>query len=176
MKRYWPLLLALWTVPRGAATSDADYPLEVGLRWTYGAVTRSIERTVEVDGLRFFEMKYALPLLGTRTLLMRRTSAGVVTAGDVLLLRVPMAKGDAWVVDVPGQPEVADCRALGEEEIEFAGRRGRAMKVEVRRRTREGRAIATDHEWYAKGFGLVRMEVTYGIRATFTLDALEKAP
>jgi hypothetical protein len=158
-------------VPRGAAAGDVDYPLEVGLRWTYGPVTRSIERTVEVDGLRWFEMKYALPLLGTRTLLMRRTSAGVVTTGDVLLLRFPMVKGDAWVVDVPGQAEVADCRVLDEEEIVFAGRKGRATKLEVRRRSRDGRPIATDHEWYAPGLGLVKMEVTHGLRATFTLDA-----
>ena len=174
MKRFWPVLLALWIVPHGTTTATHDYPLEVGLRWSYGPVERRIERTVEVDGLRYFEMTYALPLLGTRTLLMRRTSEGVVTTGDVLLLRLPMVAGDAWTVDIPGEKEVADCRVLGEEEIAFAGRTGRAVKVEVRRRSRDGRALATDHEWYAKGVGLVKMEATLGVKATFTLASFER--
>ena len=164
----------LWTVPRGMPSAGAAYPLEVGLRWSYGPVERRIERTVEVDGLRYFEMTYALPLLGTRTLLMRHAAAGVVTTGDVLLLRLPMAAGDAWTVDVPGEKEVADCRVLGEEEIAFAGRTGKAVKVEVRRRSRDGRALATDHEWYAPGVGLVKMEVTLGVKAAFTLVSFER--
>ena len=160
--------------PGGVSASTSDYPLEVGARWTYGPVERRIDRTVEVDGLRWFEMKYALPLLGSRTLLMRHTAAGVVTTGDVLLLRFPMREGDAWTIDVPGEKEVADCLVRGEEEIEFAGRKGKAVKLEVRRRSRDGRALATDHEWYAPGVGLVKMDVTMGVRATFTLSAFEK--
>ena len=180
MKRALFALLAvvavavLWTVPRGMASSAAAYPLEVGLRWSYGPVERRIDRTVEVDGLRYYEMTYALPLLGTRTLLMRHAAAGVVTTGDVLLLRLPMVEGDAWTVDVPGEKEVADCRVLGEEEIAFAGRTGRAVKLEVRRRSRDGRALATDYEWYAPGVGLVKMDVTMGIRATFTLASFQR--
>src|SRR5688572_32681792 len=119
-------------------------------------------------------MKYALPLLGTRTLLMRRAPEGIVTTGGRLLLRFPLVKGDAWTIDLPGEKEVADCVVSGEEEIAFAGRRGPAMKLEVRRRSRDGRALATDYEWYAPGVGLARMEVTMGARATFTLSAFER--
>jgi hypothetical protein len=174
-----PLVAAglIWwaTEPEGVAASTSDYPLEVGMRWTYGPVERRIDRTVEVDGLRYYEMKYSLPLLGTRTLLMRRTEAGVVTTGDRLLLRFPMVAGDAWTIDLPGEKEAAECVVRGEEEIEFAGRKGKAMKLEVRRRSREGAALSTDYEWYAPGVGLVKMEVTMGARATFTLSAFERA-
>lgn len=165
------LAAACWTVPAGVDAPGSDYPLEVGLRWRYGPVERRIERTVDVDGLRYHEMTYALPLLGTRTLLMRRTSKGIVTVGDRLLLRFPLVKGDAWTVDVPGQPELADCVVGGAEEVEFAGRTATATKLEVRRRSREGRPISTDYEWYAPGVGLVKMDVTMGVRATFTLSS-----
>jgi hypothetical protein len=168
--------LVWWaTRPEGVSASTSDYPLEVGLRWTYGPVERRIDRTVEVDGLRYFEMRYSLPLLGTRTLLMRRTAAGVVTTGDRLLLRFPLVEGDAWTIDLPGEKEVADCVVRGEEDVEFAGRVAKAVKLEVRRRSRAGAALSTDHEWYAPGVGLVKMEVTMGARATFTLSSFERA-
>jgi len=179
------VLLALWALltlarPAGSpAGSSADYPLEEGLRWTYRgagnlAVVREIERTVEVDGRRYREMKFVLPVLGTRAIPMRHSAEGVVTTRDgreFLLLRFPMVKGDTWTVDLPSEKEVADCAVLGHEEIEFAGRKATATKVEVRRRTRDGGRISTDYEWYAPGVGLAKMEVTLGVRATFVLES-----
>ncbi len=178
-------ILALWLVlqagrPRGAPVdSRSDYPLEEGLRWTYRgagrvAVVREIARSVEIGGRRYREMRFVLPILGTRTVPMRRSAGGIVTTQggrEHLLLRFPLVRGDAWTIDLPSEKEVAECRVLGDEEIEFEGRRGTATKLEVRRRTREGRPVSTDREWYAPGVGLVRMEVTLGVRATFVLES-----
>lgn len=170
--------------PRGEpAASARDYPLEVGLRWTYrGAgnvvVVRRIDRAVEIGGRRYFEMTFVLPILGARAIPMRRAPEGIVTAQggrEPLLIRLPLKAGDRWTVDLPSEKEVAECAVLGEEEIEYLGRKGRATKVEVRRRTREGGPIATDAEWYVPGVGLARMEVTLGIRATFVLESFDRA-
>ena len=166
--------------PRGSpVTSASDYPLEEGLRWTYrGAgnftVVREIERSVEIDGRAYREMKYELPLLGTRTLPMRQEGGSVVTpqgGKEHLLLRFPMLKGDSWTIDLPSEKEIARCTVLGAEVIEFEGRKASATRLEVRREARDGRPISVDSEWYAPGVGLVRMEVTVGLRATFVLES-----
>lgn len=178
------IALVTYAGPRGEpAASARDYPLEVGLRWTYRgagnvAVVRRIERAVEIDGRRYFEMTFVLPILGRRAIPMRHAPEGVVTVQEGrerLLVRLPLKTGDRWTVDLPSEKEVAECAVLGEEEIEFAGRKGAAMKVEVRRRKRDAEPVAIDHEWYAPGVGLVRMEVTHGIRATFVLESFERS-
>lgn len=177
------VILGFWIFLQAAraggkpVVSASDYPLGDGLRWEYRGpgrlgVVRSVAGASEVGGRRFWRMSYEIPLLGTRELLMRHTAEGVVATDqgrERLLLRFPMVKGDSWTVDLPSENEAADCTVLGEEEIEFLGRTARAAKLEVRRRRRDGDAIATDYEWYAPGFGLVRMEVTLGVRATFVL-------
>jgi hypothetical protein len=179
------IVLATYTGPGGspaAATRD-DYPLAVGLKWTYRsvgnvAVVRAIDRTVEIDGRRYFEMKYALPILGTRTIPMRPTTNGVATSREgreFLLLRFPMTPGTAWTIDLPGEKEIADCTVVGEEEMEFLGRKGRAVKTEVRRRSRGSDRTSIDYEWYAKGVGLVKMQVTLGLQATFVLESFENS-
>lgn len=166
--------------PRGApAASDSPYPLDEGLRWTYRgpgslSVVREIKRSVVIDGRTYSEMTFVLPLLGTRTLPMRHAREGVVTpegGTERLLLRFPLVKEETWTIDLPSEKELADCAVLGLEEVEFAGRRAEAMKLEVHRRTRDGRHLSTDYEWYATGVGLVRMEVTLGVRATFVLES-----
>ena len=178
-------IVALWIFlgiapPRGApATISSEYPLGEGLRWIYRGdgniiVVREIDRAVEIGGRRYWEMRFVLPVLGTRMVPMRYAEGGVVTAREgreFLLLRFPMVKGDSWTIDLPSEREVVECTVLGDEEIEYAGRKGKATKLEVRRRTRDGRAVATDAEWYAPGIGLVKMKVTLGVRATFVLES-----
>jgi len=158
------------------------YPLEGELLWVYegpGGLTleREVSGDEEVRGRRYRRVVYKLPMLGRRELPMRHTAEGVVTfqgGREHLLLRFPMVEGDSWTIDLPSEKEVADCTVLGEEEIEFKGRRRTATRLEVRRRTREGSPVATDYEWYAQGFGLVKMEVTHGVRATFVLRSFSR--
>ena len=181
------LVLAIVGFPeRGAiatriASEDA-YPLEVGLRWTYRAlggvtVTREVVGLREISEREYFEMRFALPLLGPRVLPMRRTSDGVVTASggrEILLMRFPMVAGDRWTIDVPGQPETAECTVEGEEIIEALGGRRRATKLRVVRRDRRTGRESADAEWYVRGIGLAKMEVTYGVRATFVLERFDQ--
>lgn len=181
------LALALVSCHAPAPRADVpafedDYPLETGLRWTYrGAlavsVTREIRGTREIEGRTYHEMTFILPLSGTHVLPMRRTPEGVVTwrAGrEHLLMRFPMRAGDRWTIDLPGEAEVAECEVAGDEDVEALGRRLRATRLRVERRRRDGTPAGVDTEWYARGIGLVRMEVTYGVRATFALNRFER--
>ena len=176
------ILLATLSAPRGRPAAVADvYPLGVGFAWTYrgvGNVTvlRRVERAVEIDGRRYLEMSYVLPFLGTRVLPMRATEGGIVTCREgreFLLLKFPMLKGDRWTIDLPGEKEIADCTVTGDEEIEFAGRRALATRLEVARRKRGAADVVKDVEWYVPGVGLAKMRVTLGIQATFVLERFE---
>ncbi len=177
------ILLATLGAPRGNPAAVAgEYPLDVGFAWTYrGAgnvtVVRRVERAVEIDGRRYFEMKFVLPLLGTHAMPMRHGEGGVFTTREgreFLLLKFPMMKGDRWTIDLPGEKEIADCMVIDEEEIEFAGRRAVATKVEVSRRKRGSTEGVKDYEWYVPGVGLAKMQVTYGFQATFILERFER--
>jgi hypothetical protein len=161
----------------------AHYPLEAGLRWVYHssaviAVVREIPETVEHDGLRYHLLRYRLPLLGRREIPMRHSAEGVVGwhgGREYLLIRFPMRRGDRWTVDWPAWNEIAECEVVGEEEVEFLGRRGRATRLRVVRIDRASGRRTEDAEWYAEGLGLVRMHATYGIPMTFTLSWFERA-
>jgi hypothetical protein len=183
------LVVALFALPvvapehprRPAADSVADYPLAVGMRWTYRTVgnvvaIREVTREVDLPGGRGFEMTYKLPLLGTRTVVMRRAAGGIETleeGGPVLLLRFPMKPGDRWRIDLKGQ-DVADCEVMGEEIVPVLGTPTPTIRLKVVRTNRRSGKSTTDFEWYARGIGLVQMRVTFGLTATFALERFER--
>ncbi len=159
-----------------AQPREEDYPLGVGMKWTYRAGPMGLVREVAERRGDYFQMTYRLPLLGTDVVPMRRRRDGVFTqAGgrEYLLLKFPMRAGDRWRVDVPGRSRVADCEVLGIDEVEFAGRRAPATKLQVTWWNRGSPKRTVDYEWYAPGVGLAKMQVTYGVRATFTLERFE---
>ena len=174
-------ILAAEKVRRPQASSGHDYPLAVGMRWTYRTVgsvaaVRELKREIDVPGGRCFEMSYSLPVFGVRTVLMRRCTDGIETLEDgrpVLLLRFPMRVGDRWRIDLKGQ-ELADCEVMGEEVIPVIGKPTSTTRLKVVRTNRRSGKSVTDFEWYAKGIGLVQMRVTFGITATFALERFER--
>jgi hypothetical protein len=162
-----------------------EYPLAPGMKWTYGSrggpkVVRHAAGERVIDGRRYVEMKFVLPLLGTHVWPVRWTRAGVVTwheGREHLLMKFPMRAGDRWTIDVPGLPgldEVAECEVAGPEKVPFLGEERTATRLNVTRVHRKTGRRTTDTEWYAPGYGLVRMQVTFGIRATFTLEKFER--
>jgi len=163
--------------PRAAIAED-DYPLELGLTWVYPGplgtqVVRRVISTREENGRPWFEMRFDLPLLGRKTLLMRRTPEGVVARrGDVeqMIMKFPMVAGDSWTIDFPTE-DLAECTVLESEEIEVLGRRARASKLRVVRTDRKSGEQSTDFEWYVRGIGLARLKV----KANFILSRFEKA-
>lgn len=171
--------------PGGEAAGADDYPLAPGMEWTYAApagvrVVRRAEAEKWVDGKRYVMVRFGLPI-GSYRLLMRRTREGVVAlhgGREHLLMRFPMKAGDRWRIDVAGMPgvdDIADCEVVGPEEVGFLGRRATATKLRVTRTNRKSGRKAVDYEWYAPGIGLVRMEVTYGLRAVFALERFDRA-
>lgn len=176
---------------------DDEYPLEIGLTWVYKSplgfqVVRKVGRIREIpvivlDGNSqthkelivsvWFEMQFDLPLLGRKTILMHRTPQGVVAVrGDVrqLIMKFPMVIGDSWTIDFPTE-DLAECTVLEPEEIEVLGRRARASKLQIVRTDRKSGKKTTDYEWYVRGIGLARMEVTFGLKANFILSRFEKS-
>jgi hypothetical protein len=89
-------------------------------------------------------------------------------------MRFPMREGDRWRIDVPRRREIADCEVVAPEEVDVLGRRRACSKLRVTRTDRITGKRAVDYEWYAPGLGLVRMQVTYGLRATFVLESFER--
>lgn len=82
----------------------------------------------------------------------------------------PLEGNLRWTYRGPGNLK-EQRTVLGTEEVEFKSRKVAATKLEVRRRRRDGSPIATDYEWYATGFGLVKLQVTLEVRAAFVLDS-----
>jgi len=161
---------------------EDDYPLQPGLTWVYKSplglqVVRRVGTAVEESGQRWLQMNFDLPLLGRRTLFMRRTQTGVVAVrGDTqqVIMKFPMVKGDSWTIDFPAE-DLAECMVLEPEEIEVLGRRVRASKLQIVRTDRKTGKKTTDFEWYVRGIGLARMEVTFGLKANFILTRFEKS-
>jgi hypothetical protein len=163
--------------PPAAPPGVALYPLEAGLRWSYGPlVAREIAATSHELGHDWCLMTFRLPI-GTHVIPMRHTMEGVVThreGREYLLMKFPMIPGDSWRIDLPGEKEIADCEVVGRETIRFLGKEGEAVKLKVVRTPRSGGRGITDFEWYADGVGLVKMQVTYGLKATFTLERFDR--
>ncbi|MBI4564547.1 MAG: hypothetical protein HY716_07650 [Planctomycetes bacterium] len=153
-----------------AATAAGDYPLGSGLKWVYRGpagleVIRHIGCARTIDGLTYLEMRYRLPVYGTRTLLMRRTEGGVVgrlEGVEQTILKFPMRTGDRWTIDFPAWNEVAECTVEGQEPIRFLNREAPATRLRVARRNRHSGRTSVDTEWYAPHVGLARM-VVWGI-------------
>jgi hypothetical protein len=125
----------------------------------------------------WFEMQFDLPLLGRKSLLMCRTDSGVkARRGDreQLIMKFPMKPGDSWTIDFPDQ-ELAECTVMEPEEITVLSKKRTASKLRVVRTSRKTGKKTTDYEWYVRGIGLARMEVTFGLKATFELERFEHA-
>jgi hypothetical protein len=108
---------------------------------------------------------------------MRRTPEGVVAIrGDreQLIMKFPMKPGDSWTIDFPDE-DLAACTVLEPEPIDILKKRTIASKLRIVRTNRKSGRKTTDYEWYARGIGLVRMEVTFGLKATFELERFEHA-
>ena len=170
-----------------AAPVEDDYPLETGLTWVYKApmgmqVVRRVGEPVAIQqGKRFdhpwYLMQFDLPLLGRKTLVMSRTPQGVIARRDEveqLIMRFPMKLGDSWVIDFPKE-DLAECTVLEPEQIEVLKKRVTASKLQIVRTARKSGKKSTDYEWYVRGIGLARIQVTYGLKATFELERFEKA-
>ena len=163
--------------PRATIVED-DYPLAVGLTWVYKApMGLQVVRRVGSSTDGGLEMQFDLPVMGRRTLLMRRTPEGVVARRgdrDQLIMRFPMKTGDSWTIDFPTE-DLAECTVLEPETINVLGKPAAASKLRVVRTNRKSGKKVTDIEWYVRGIGLARMEVTYGLKATFELERFEHA-
>ncbi len=161
-------------LPSSAPVSD-DYPLDVGMRWTYRAAgiapgTRHVSRA---DGA-YVEMKFDFKVR-KKTLMMRRTKDGVVgcvEGREHLLMRFPMREGDRWTIDAPGEDR-ADCEVLASEEIDVLGKRVRCSKLRVTHVERSRGRKTVDHEWYAPGLGLVRFTLAGFV--AYSLERFERA-
>ena len=179
----WQSCLSLLREPTHAKASLAedDYPLEQGLTWVYKApmglqVVRRAKMTFMSPGYELL-MEYELPMLGTKTLPMRRTPEGVMARRDEreqIIMRFPMKPGDSWTIDFPTE-DLAECAVLEPETINVLGKPATASKLRVVRTNRKNGKKTTDYEWYVRGIGLARMEVTFGLKATFELERFEKA-
>jgi hypothetical protein len=164
-----------------ATPTEEDYPLEAGLVWVYKApggwqVIRKLGPEVEQAGHRWFEMRFSLPI-GEERLLMRRTPEGIVgrrADREQLIMKFPMKPGDTWTLDFPDRP-LAECTVLEPEEINVLSKKTLASKVRVVKTDRKTGMKTDNFEWYARGIGLVQMEVTYGFTARFILERFEKA-
>ncbi|HTF57836.1 MAG TPA: hypothetical protein VK661_11450 [Planctomycetota bacterium] len=172
-----------------ASMADDDYPLEEGLTWVYkSSMGLQVVRRVVGRGALHWEstlaswhvMQFDLPLLGRKRLLMQRTDDGVVAhsdnIGDVqqLIMRFPMKVGDTWTIDFPNE-DLAECTVLEPEAIDVLSKRALASKLRVVRTHRKTGKKTTDYEWYVRGIGLAKMEVTFGLKATFNLIRFERA-
>lgn len=168
-----------------AAWMDDDYPLEPGLTWVYKAnlgvqVVRRVTDSVPApDGSArtFARMEYQLPFLGRESLLMLRTGDGVTAirgGREQVIMKFPMRPGDSWTIDFPDE-SLADCTVLEPEEITALSKRFMASKLKVVRTNRKSGKQNTDYEWYVRGIGLARIEVTFGLKATFELERFEHA-
>jgi hypothetical protein len=191
------LLLIREPVHPPAVIEDEDYPLEPGHVWVYKA-SMGLQVVRRVDPLRVYvtddprakddfmgsvsgegyvRMRYELPVLGAKDLLMRRTREGVVARRDnreQLIMRFPMRPGDSWTIDFPSE-DLAECTVLAGEAINVLDKRVSASKLRIVRTNRKSGKKTTDYEWYVRGIGLARMEVTFGLKATFELERFEKA-
>ena len=173
--------------PKAAILED-DYPLEKGMTWVYKAAAglqvvrrvddlQTIIMTSSREGTAWFKMHFDLPILGRKSLLMRRTPEGVIAQRDdreQLIMKFPMNPGDSWTIDFPTE-DLAECTVLERETITVLGKAATASKLRVVRTHRKNGKKTTDYEWYVRGIGLARMEVTYGLKATFELERFEKA-
>jgi hypothetical protein len=167
--------------PRAEPVED-DYPLETGMTWVYKGPwgvqgVRRVEWPQGKGGLGWLDMHFEFPALGRKSLTMRRTRDGVEALRDghkQLIMRFPMKSGDSWTIDFPDE-DLAECTVLEPEEIEVLGRRARASKLQVVRTNRKTGKQTTDFEWYVRGIGLARMEVTFGLKANFILSRFEKS-
>lgn len=170
-----------------AAMQDDDYPLVEGLTWVYRSplglqVVRRLEKSRLIDpgdeaSGGWLRMNFDLPLLGRKMLLMRRTHEGVLARRsdrEQLIMKFPMKPGDSWTIDFP-EEDLAVCTVLAPEEIDVLKKRVTASKLRVVRTDRKSGKKTTDCEWYVRGIGLARMEVTFGLKATFELERLEIA-
>jgi len=170
-----------------ASIVDDDYPLAPGLTWVYKAAAelQVVRRVVDPGHLEeskasagfWHLMQFDLPLVGRKTLWMRRTQEGVqARRGDVvqLIMKFPMRPGDSWTIDFPNE-DLAECTVLQPEEIEVLSKRALASKLRVARTNRKTGKKTTDYEWYVRGIGLAKMEVTFGLTATFDLIRFERA-
>jgi hypothetical protein len=162
-----------------APPQEDYYPLKQGLTWVYRSATgMQVVRRVSyepVDG--WTQMQFDLPLLGRKTLLMVRTPEGVVARQmdrRQLIMKFPMNPGDSWTIDFPGE-DLAECTVLTPEEIDVLSNRRMASKLRVVRTNRKTGKKLTDYEWYVRGIGLARMQVTFGLTATFELERFEHA-
>lgn len=167
------LLISCDAPPPPAPPQPSDYPLKLGLKWTYETppgftVVREVDR---VDG-PWLRMRFELSIFGEEFLWMRRDGGRVLgrgEGGEGLLLRFPMRAGDRWRVEVPGIDRTADCEVVGEETLDLPIGRLRAVKVKVIW------GGVTDYEWYAPGYGLVQMQVTKGVTKIFRLTRFEES-
>jgi len=186
----WQSCLQLIRVPSQprAAWMDDDYPLEKGLTWVYKAaaglqVVRSVDTIKfaflkgDESGPDWFKMFYDLPLLGRKSLFMRREAEGVIArreGHEQLIMKFPMKPGDTWTIDFPTE-DLAECTVLEPEQIVVLNKRVIASKLQIVRTARKSGKKSTDYEWYVRGIGLARMQVTYGLKATFELERFEHA-
>lgn len=172
------LLVALAFGPHAvlpsAPPAQDDYPLDVGMRWTYRAMgfAPGIRHVRRADG-PWFEMYFDFKLR-RKSILMRRTPEGVVTLRDGrqhLLMRFPMREGDGWRIDVFGE-DLADCEVLTPQELDVLGKRTRCARLRVTHTERGTGKRWVDHEWYAPGLGLVKFTL-FGL-ATYVLERFER--
>ncbi len=156
------------------------YPLEVGCRWEYRSqlglkIKREVAEGTEGE---WKKMIFTLPLLGEKTLSMKKTPEGIMARREnrnQLIMRFPMKVGESWTIDFPGE-ELALCTVERPETVEILGKAIPCTKLRVDRTDRKSKKTTRDFEWYAEGIGLVQVTVTVmKMTQTFTLTSYTPA-
>ena len=156
------------------------YPLEAGCRWEYRSqLGLKIKREVaEGTEKEWKKMIFTLPLLGEKTLSMKKAAEGIVARRhnrEQLIMRFPMKQGDRWTIDFPDE-DLATCTVEKPEELEILGNKISCTKLRVERTDRKSKKTTRDFEWYAEGIGLVQVTVTVmKMTQTFTLASYTPA-
>jgi hypothetical protein len=184
------VLLAWPAPPPAAADSgplagESYYPLGKGYKWTYGTdyaddteVVHEVTATEKIGDVECFivEHKTVSPTLGTR---MMRKEWLAADADGVMIhklqrgrselevvkpfykLKNPMRKDDEWKGDVKAteNPPQYQIRVEEEAEVEVPAGKYKTWKMHIRIESGT-RHSAEGTEWYAKGVGLVKSEMT----------------
>lgn len=156
------------------------YPLEAGCRWEYRSqlglkIKREVAEGTEED---WKKMIFTLPLLGEKTLSMKKSAEGIIARREnreQLIMRFPMKLGERWTIDFP-EEDLATCTVENPEELEILGHKISCTKLRVERTDRKSKKTTRDFEWYAEGIGLVQVTVTImKMTQTFTLTSYTPA-
>jgi len=169
----------------GPLAGESYYPLGKGYKWTYGTdyaddteVVHEVTAAEKIGDVECFivEHKTVSPTLGTR---MMRKEWLAADADGVMIhklqrgrsefevvkpfykLKNPMRKDDEWKGDVKAteNPPQYQIRVEEEAEVEVPAGKYKTWKMHIRIESGT-RHSAEGTEWYAKGVGLVKSEMT----------------